>query len=821
MTLFTLQANMTKGVVTPYVHARVDTEHYQSSLAEGLNIVGLRYGGFTRAPGTVLAGETKHNDKHSRFIPFKFNRVQTYAIEAGDLYMRFWIRLPVGAAQVQVASAAYEIATPYTAAQVDDIKVAQSGDVLYLTCDGVEPQTLTRNSETDWVLAPYDPKDGPYLDINISATNVTPAEYGSIVPTMTSLTAPSGVVTDSNSQADAWRVFNRQVGSGEWYSINLSGWIDYEPTTPRVVDGFTIQAIIDEQGRTPSTWTVKGWDGAAFVTLDSRSGQTGFEGGEVRSFKFTNETAYERYRFEWTSIGAESSSVGFIQNIDFHEAADSQTPFSLTASSIAGVNDGVGFLASDVGRPIRILDSRGGWRWCEIKARTSTTVVDIVLHDAVMTNLDSIVSWRLGAWSASVGWPKTIALYEDRLNFGGSDSNPIGGEATVTSDYDNFRVSAPLVSDDGISYKMTGGTLNPVTWMLPVRDLLIGTEGSLRAVGRNNNSQGFGPDNIRQRSETEVSTSDKDPLGIGNRVVFLNGDNTRLYEAIFTYESEGYVARELSTLNEHLFGSGDGALEIQYQSTPHRVIWARKADGTLVAATYDPDQKVFGATPVDYGGEVESVLALPGVRRTDVFMVVKRTVNGATKRYVETLAEFWREGFGEQEIPIYGTCSSIYEGVATNTLTGLDQFEGKTVSVWTDGYSLDDLGPVTGGSLTLPDPFTTTKAVVGEKIPWNACTLRITTWGNRDGSGIGRKAQIVNAYLDIYQSAGVKIGSKSKTDLMVFDDGRRSVDAPELKTGMFPMTVDDSWKNNGQGVIEGDTMLPATIRAVTLELDGE
>ena len=89
MGVYPLQVNMTRGELTPYLHGRVDVDHYQAGLARAPDVVPLRYGGFTRCPGTVYGGPAKNADKTARLIPFQFNRDQVYAIEAGETYFRF------------------------------------------------------------------------------------------------------------------------------------------------------------------------------------------------------------------------------------------------------------------------------------------------------------------------------------------------------------------------------------------------------------------------------------------------------------------------------------------------------------------------------------------------------------------------------------------------------------------------------------------------------------------------------------------------------------------------------------------------------------
>ena len=62
----------------------------------------------------------------------------------------------------------YTLASPYS---VDDLftpegtsalSIAQSGDILYIGCEGYQPRTLTRSGNTSWAFAAYDPNDGPF-----------------------------------------------------------------------------------------------------------------------------------------------------------------------------------------------------------------------------------------------------------------------------------------------------------------------------------------------------------------------------------------------------------------------------------------------------------------------------------------------------------------------------------------------------------------------------------------------------------------------------------------------------------------------------------
>jgi hypothetical protein len=820
---------MTRGELTPYVHARGDTDHYQSGLALARNVIVLRYGGVTRVPGTLYRGPAKSNTKKARFLPFEFNRTQVYAIEAGDLYFRFWT--PAGRIESPPGTPV-EIASPYLEADLRYMQIRQSADVIYITCRGYQPRTLTRVSDTSWTLALYVPQDGPYLDINVTATTLTPADRGCVTPIMTSNVLPSGTVSTTSGSAGAWQAFDTDKTQTVTVATGSSGFLRYDfgAGQSRVVDAYWVTAP-DSNSKyqdMPQQWQLRGSNnGADWTTLDARQNQTNFTGSETRFYEFDNVVAFRYYDLLCSGGGGDDANNTSLAELSMHQSAATQTPFNLTASSTVGINGGAGFVATDVGRSVRLLGSDGRWRWAEIAARTSATVVTIRLHDQALPDLSPIIAWRLGAWSTTTGWPSDVAIYEDRLTFARTDTDPLGVWASVSADYDNFRQSQPGVDDDGISVRLTGGKLNDIGWLSDGKDILAGTAGSLRAVGRNNPNTAFSPSNVRQRSETLTPSSRAVPVEIENVILFMDYYEQRLYEAAYTYEIEGYLAREVSTLNEHLFAAG--VWKIVYLSHPNKLIIGLRYDGQLVAFAYDREQKVTGGTLIDIGGVVEDAEALSGATGTDLWMVVRRTINGATVRSVETLAEFWRNDFTVQDVPIYASCARVYDGAATHAVAGVTHLLNETVGVWADGHDVGDVVVSNAGVVTLPGDasYTASQIVIGKRMAWKVQTLRLTQIGNRDGSGMGRAVNIVNAKIDLYESAGISMRAldvdDANADLLGFEDeAEQDPDAPmTLRTGMFDLKVDDSWKNNGVLVMQGDRMYPVTIRAIQLQVDGE
>lgn len=146
----TIQSNLSSGELSPRIAlGRMDIAKYQNGSKRQENVELTVQGGARRRRGTRLVAETKASGT-VRLIEFTYNRDQSYMIEFGHLYMRF-IR---DRAQITSGGPAYEIASPYTAAQLNDIGYVQGADTMFLVHPDVYPQRLQRFGDANWRLLP-------------------------------------------------------------------------------------------------------------------------------------------------------------------------------------------------------------------------------------------------------------------------------------------------------------------------------------------------------------------------------------------------------------------------------------------------------------------------------------------------------------------------------------------------------------------------------------------------------------------------------------------------------------------------------------------
>jgi len=805
-----LQATFSRGELDPELVTRPDLELFRAALAECENFITLKRGGFRRRGGTRFIGEVKDSGAGAWLMPFEFGSGQTYMLEAGD----FYFRVHTSAGRVGTV----EVSTPYSLAVLPDLKFVQSTDTLFVTGGGIRPQAVKRYGETSWAIEPMDFQDGPYLDVNISSTSLAPAETGNPVPVMTSNTAPSGAVTSSGSLADAYRVFN-----GDPDKVVLStggtGWVAYQFPVGVVIDGYMLQAPSDN-GRTddmPAQWSIEASsDGNTWSVLDTQDAEADWASSEWRCYSFPNKTAHSFYRFRFTKGGGSASDDAAIAQLVFHQAASDQTPFDLTASSLDGINGGAGFSASDTGRHIRLRGSDGFWRWAKVDSVPSPSVVRIRLYGQSFLDTFAMGIWRLGSWSDRTGWPGAVGWHKNRLVFASTQTEPQTVWESQTDDFTNFAVSQPLVASDAVSVGILSGQVNRIHWLNDDDDLLAGTSRAVRAIGKATSQDPFGPENVDQTPETNFGANGIQPIKVGSVLLYFGRYGTDMRELAYDFQSDGRASRSVSETQSHLFRAGiAGACHQQY---PDSIVWPWDRDGNVVGFTYEREQQVFGMHRHGFGGVVECMASVPGDGFDEVWMIVRRDINGQTRRYIEVM----QKPFAGQPIEDawHLDCAVRYAGDPANTVSGLGHLEGRDVILYADGSDYE--GTVSGGAASLPNGRTASKILVGLNVTARAKTLPPPV-NTRDGASVGRKMTIDEAKISVFETGVLRIGSETThVDAQIFyRAGDKYGEPASLRTGIVEADVELRREDGGQLVFEASRGKPCTVLAVNYNLSME
>ena len=428
---------------------------------------------------------------------------------------------------------------------------------------------------------------------------------------------------------------------------------------------------------------------------------------------------------------------------------------TVTASSTTGINSNQGFLSTDVGRLLHIQDGH-----LKITSVTSTTVVvGTVIVDLGITT--PVTDFALGSFSDTTGYPACVTFFEQRLVFAGTTAQPQTLFFSRSADYENFddQYHETVADDDAIVYTIASNQVNAIRFLTATRTLIIGTAGGEFAVNGAGVGEAITPTNILINKQSNHGAANVDGIAVGNATLFLQRAKRKIRELAYNFDVDGYVAPDLTILAEHITESG--ITQMAYQEEPNSIVWCVRADGQLLGFTYQREQQVtawhrhiFGGSFGSGNAVVESVEVLPTDNSEyQVWVIVKRTINGATKRYVEYLHN---QDFDETDDTSFNYLDSqlAYNGSATTTISGLDHLEGEEVSILADGATHPNK-TVSSGTITLDR--SSTKVKVGLPYVSLLQTMRIDA-GSQNGTSQSKTKRIYEITARLYESIGIEIG---------------------------------------------------------------
>jgi len=494
------------------------------------------------------------------------------------------------------------------------------------------------------------------------------------------------------------------------------------------------------------------------------------------------------------------------------------------------------FAATDVGRMLRIQSGGAAdslkdrpWAWGRITTYTNTTTVTWTI-DATSSNLSAAAAtlrWRFGAFgsAAAVGYPAVVTFHEQRLIFAGNPGGPQTIYASKSADFENFAITtdydstttgrAVIADDNGFTYTIASNQVNVIRWMNPIRALIIGTNSGVWTMAASTPGEAITPTNVQVRRSTVTGCAAVASLNVNDEVVFVSDANNRALIVGYQFESDSYIPVDATLYAEHMGWSPFVALD--YAHEPNSTVWLVREDGQLVGLTYLREQSVIGLSRHIIGGSfgagdavVESVAVIPAPSEDhdQVWVTVKRTIDGATVRYVEFFEEQFAES-SELEDAYFVDCGLSYDGAAATAISGLDHLEGETVTVLADGGTVPD-AEVVSGAITLDTAASVVH--VGFAFNSNLELFRVDT-EDREGTAQSKEGRSPKVILRFYRTAEGKVGQDATTlSEMDFRTTDALMDEPTpLLTGDYDYIMDAEFDKGRQVYVRQDLPLPMNL----------
>lgn len=488
------------------------------------------------------------------------------------------------------------------------------------------------------------------------------------------------------------------------------------------------------------------------------------------------------------------------------------------------------FSQLDEGRLFRILDSGSDLTWGRISWVDSATSLLYEAPDLNSgrrpDNSGNQTVWHLGSWSTGVGWPRTIGFIQGRSAFGGNASQP---QTIWISESNNIVGFQPedwdttTVTDDmGIVATIDDDQVNTIHWMTSLpQGLLIGTESAEFLLEGRAKFDPITPTNTVISAQSFIgSKAFIQPVRAGNTaILFVQRAGRKIYQMIFDIDSDALRPRDITQLAEDLTRSSDPnnvVEDLAYQQEPQPIIWAHLTDGTLLGCTYEIDEDVISWHKHIIGGtdaKVKSISVISdtsGDSPTDqLWMVVSRTINGATVEYIEYIEDSHETG-DDLDDAFYVDSGFTYDDTATTSITGLEHLEGETVKVFGDGVAQADQ-VVSSGAITITSAST---VQVGLSYTSKLATLPIEVRQAQPESNQKIK-RLERAHVRFLNSQGVQFGV-TETDL----ENVEFSDTTSLhSTVIEDMEPRSSYDRDQKLWLVNSGVFPTTIQSITIEAE--
>jgi hypothetical protein len=368
------------------------------------------------------------------------------------------------------------------------------------------------------------------------------------------------------------------------------------------------------------------------------------------------------------------------------------------------------------------------------------------------------IFWSEAAFSTKRGYPRSVAMHEQRLCFGGTSSQPNTIWCSQIDNFENFKTG--VTASDAVQFTLAASEGNRINWMYSQSQLLIGTSGDEWTIGSADSASSLSATNVQASRQSSYGSKYMRAALVNDVLLFVQRNGRKVRELVYELNKDGWVAPDLTLLAEHI--TNGEIVEVAYQQQPDAVLWCVRGDGTLIAMTYERDQKVVGwhRHVIADAADVESVATIYGNQTEDeVWMVVKRTLPGnTTYRTIERFPLLWRTHLDNQTSASWRYLdgwSAFTSGAANRTISGLDRFDGKTVTVVqgnTISYQL-----VTDDWINVPS---TAAGYVG--LPYTSTlTPMKLDMDLEDGSSQGRKKRIHKIIARLYKSRGGEISTNN------------------------------------------------------------
>ena len=824
---------------------RSDIEKYASGCRILDNMIPLIYGPVTRRPGTLYIADVDDHDVKSRIVSFIYSADIAYKLEFSDKVINIYYEDTLIEA---------DIVTPYAEADLFQLQVKQSADVMWIVHPSYAPRKLSRVSATDFTLSEIVFESGPFIRRNDieEEDDVTIAITGYTVATVTDGIAGAGVFTITMDNATLATAAVLLLPENKTFYITSA--------TADTIDGaYTVDTLraTTAVGTTLTVYPTEAVDsdpadngqimfdgGTVTLTASSPTFVTGDSGHTDALFKLTHKREKTITKGSGTAVGIIGEAIDvkgtwtfnttghWAQTVEIQRMEDGTNweTFRTYVSTIIGGIGSRNVQKSDVEEVngvqyrmyVSAVDATAGTCTADftVDASTQDSIFKITATASTTSATATAIiaspehtatkRWAEGSWSEVRGYPSAITFFEERSVYGFSTKDPQDIWLSYTGRYEDFDAGV----NDADSFTLTLPTANRGRWLGSLGTLAAGTSGDEWRV-KAPLDEALTPKNWDMKQQTAHGSADIQAMAVNEAVLFVDYVARKVREFTFNDPKQKYVSPDLTSLAEDITSGGITSLAVQ--KNPDSIIWFTiKNSPYLISMTYEREQNVVAWSnhPLGGGGIAESVCVTPGTTEDIVTLTAKFTINSSTKRFI---LDMQPRDFGSVTDPT--NCFFVDAGIIDTegdvTITGLGHLEGKDVSVLVNG-AVQASKVVSDGEITIDEIGN--RVVVGLPLTYKVSPMRMDI-NTQTGTTLGEVKNISKLYISFFATGNARYGDDEDTYDIPFRTEEDYGSPPNLFTGFKEVDFDGGFTTDYTIIISGSDPLPCTIRAIVASID--
>jgi hypothetical protein len=595
-----IQRSFAGGEIAPSLYARVDTVKYATGLRDCRNFFIPRHGSAVNRSGSEFVAEVKTSTLTVRLIPFVFNSSQTYVLEFGNLYMR----VHQNGAQLTDLS---KTITGVTNANPAVITAASHGFTAgqEITISGVAGMTQLngRNFKVGTVVNP-----NSFQISQMDGTNVNSNSYG---------------VYSSGGTADRVYEISTTYATADLATLQFVQSAD----VITIVHPSYAPKELSRSGHT--TWTLASISFAPEIGRPVKY-QVTLNGVHTGSTVHT---------YVVTAVHPETGEESLVSDEMDSPNADATLTTDKSAS-IVWYNgsypvDGGGVPVSNYtsGTTFNIYKEVNGIYGYIGNSSSLCIFIDI----GYIPDTSTTPPTARNPFGSSNNYPSAVSYHQQRRVFGNSNNDPEKIWGSRTGNHNNFTISFPMQDDNAVTFSLAGRQVNSVKHILDLAQMVVMTA-SGEWVIQGDEAGILKPAEINPKQHSYNGSSTLPPIVINGDALYVQARGSIVRDLGFDPSANAVKGGDLTVFSAHLF-EGYTISDWAYQQIPNSIVWAVRSDGVLLGCTYVREQQMLAWHRHDFtDGTVENVCVVPEGNEDILYIVVKRTINSRTTRYIERVS---------------------------------------------------------------------------------------------------------------------------------------------------------------------------------------